>query len=78
MSWVDDKFEKMFDEFNHEFDPSKWQAMCNAAQAYVAEQAPVVWMYTEPRLYGVSERLSYEARPDGRLYLNLVLKGVKG
>jgi peptide/nickel transport system substrate-binding protein len=51
--------------------------MCNAAQAYVAEQAPVIWMFTEPTFYGVSKRLDYEPRPDGRVYLNLVLKGVK-
>ena len=60
-----------------EFDQSKWQAMCYEAEAYVAEQAPVIWMFTEPTLYGVSDRLTYEARPDGRVYLNLVLKGVK-
>jgi peptide/nickel transport system substrate-binding protein len=77
MSWSDDKFEAMFKAFNEEFDPTKWKAMCNAAQAYVAEQAPVIWMFTEPTLYGVSKRLAYEARPDGRVYLNLVLKGVK-
>jgi ABC-type transport system substrate-binding protein len=77
MSWVDEKFEAMFKAFSQEFDQSKWQAMCNEAQAYVAEQAPVVWMFTEPTLYGVSKRLTYQARPDGRTYLNLVLKGVK-
>lgn len=77
MSWADEKFEAMFKAFNQEFDQSKWKAMCDAAQAYVAEQAPVVWMFTEPTFYGVSKRLNYEARPDGRVYLNLVLKGVK-
>lgn len=75
MSWVDDKFEAMFKAFNQEFDESKWPKMCNDAQGYVAEQAPVIWLFTEPTLYGVSKRLSYEARPDGRVYLNLVLKG---
>jgi peptide/nickel transport system substrate-binding protein len=77
MSWVDAKFEDMFKAFSQEFDQSKWPGMCNAAQAYVAEQAPVVWLFTEPTLYGVSQRLDYQARPDGRVYLNLVLKGVK-
>jgi peptide/nickel transport system substrate-binding protein len=77
MSWVDDKFEAMFKAFNEEFDETKWQDMCWAAEAYVAEQAPVIWMFTEPTLYGVSDRLSYKARPDGRMYLNLVLTGVK-
>ena len=76
MSWVDDKFESMFKAFNQEFDKSKWQAMCNEAQAYVAERAPVIWLFTEPTFYGVSKRLRYQARPDGRVYLNLVLKGV--
>ncbi len=76
MSWVDPKFEEMFKAFNEEFDQSKWTEMCNAAQAYVAEQAPVVWMFVEPALYGVSQRLEFEPRPDGRMYLNLVLKGV--
>ncbi len=77
MSWVDEKFETMFKAFNQEFDESKWQAMCYEAEAYVAQQAPVIWMFTEPTLYGVSDRLTYEARPDGRVYLNLVLKAVK-
>ena len=77
MSWADEKFETMFRAFNQEFDESKWQAMCYEAEAYVAQQAPVIWMFTEPTLYGVSDRLAYEARPDGRVYLNLVLKGVK-
>ncbi|MET3897401.1 peptide/nickel transport system substrate-binding protein [Devosia sp. UYZn731] len=76
MSWSDDKFEAMFKAFSEEFDQAKWPAMCNAAQAYVAEQAPVVWLFTEPTLYGVSKRLDYQPRPDGRFYLNLVLKGV--
>ncbi|WP_127751668.1 ABC transporter substrate-binding protein [Devosia sp. 1566] len=76
MSWVDDKFEAMFVAFNQEFDQSKWTEMCNAAQAYVAEKAPVVWLFTEPTLYGTSPRLQYEPRRDGRVYLNLVLKGV--
>jgi peptide/nickel transport system substrate-binding protein len=76
MSWNDPKFEEMFKAFNEEFDQSKWTKMCNDAQAYVAEQAPVIWMFVEPALYGVSQRLDYEARPDGRMYLNMVLKGV--
>jgi peptide/nickel transport system substrate-binding protein len=76
MSWVDDKFEAMFKAFNQESDQSKWEKMCNEAQAYVAEQAPVIWLFTEPTLYGMSKRLSYQARPDGRVCLNLVLKGV--
>ena len=77
MSWVDEKFEAMFKAFTQEFDPSKWQKMCYEAEAYAAEQAPVIWLFPEPTLYGVSERLAFTARPDGRLYLNLVLKGVK-
>lgn len=76
MSWVDDKFEAMFKTFKEEFDQSKWESMCNEAQAYVAEQAPVIWLFTEPTLYGVSKRLTYTPRPDGRVYLNLVLAGV--
>lgn len=77
MSWSDEKFETMFKAFKQEFDQSKWQSMCNEIQAYVAEQAPVIWMFTEPTFYGVSNRLTYQARPDGRVYLNLVLKGAK-
>lgn len=77
MSWSDDKFEGMFKTFVQEFDSTKWQKQCNDIQAYVAEQAPVVWMFTEPALYGVSERLNFTARGDGRMYLNMVLKGVK-
>ena len=77
MSWVDPKFEAMFKALAEEFDASKWQKMCFEAQAYVAEQAPVIWMFTEPTLYGISSRLDYEPRPDGRVYLPLVLKGVK-
>jgi peptide/nickel transport system substrate-binding protein len=77
MSWVDDKFEQMFKTFVQEFDQSKWQKECWDMEAYAAEQAPVVWLYTEPALYGVSSRVDFVARGDGRMYLNLVLKGVK-
>jgi peptide/nickel transport system substrate-binding protein len=77
MSWVDDHFEEMFEAFRQEFDSSKWPDMCNEIQAYVAEQAPVVWFFTEPAFYGVSDRIEFEPRNDGRLYLNMVLKGVK-
>ena len=77
MSWADEKFEAMFKAFSEEFDQAKWPAMCAEAEAYVAEQAPVIWMFTEPTLYGVSDRLSYAPRPDGRMYLNLTLKGVR-
>lgn len=31
----------------------------------------------DQHLYGVSNRLTYQALADGRVYLNLVLKGVK-
>jgi peptide/nickel transport system substrate-binding protein len=78
MSWSDPKFEEMFAAFNLEFDQSKWTEMCNAAQAYVAEQAPVIWMFTEPTLYAVSPRVSFAPRADGRVYYNLVLTGVEG
>lgn len=77
MSWVDDHFEKLFSAFVQEYDSTKWQSMCYEAEAYAAEQAPVVWLFTEPTLYAVSDRLDFVARDDGRVYLNLVLKGVK-
>jgi len=77
MSWVDERFEEMFAGFRQEFDSSKWQDMCHEIEAYVGEQAPVIWFFTEPAIYGVSERLDFEPRVDGRLYLNMVLKGVK-
>ena len=77
MSWVDDKFETMFNAFVQDFDQSKWQKECWDMEAYAAEQAPVVWMYTLPSLYGVSQRLDFAPRGDGRMYMNLVLKGVK-
>ena len=51
MSWADEKFEAMFKAFSEEFDQSKWPAMCAEAEAYVAAQAPVIWMFTEPTLY---------------------------
>ena len=75
MSWVDDTFEQMFKTFRQEFDQSKWPEMCRAAQAYVAEQAPVVWLFNAPSLYAVSKRLNFHPRADGRLYLGSVLQG---
>ena len=77
MSWVDEKFEAMFNAFVQDFDQSKWQKECWDMEAYAAEQAPVVWLYTLTSLYGVSSRLDFAPRPDGRMYLNLVLKGLK-
>ena len=77
MSWNDPKFETLFRAFAREFDESKWQQMCYEAEAYAAEQAPVIWLFPEPNLYGVSDRLGFTARPDGRVYLNLVLTGIK-
>ena len=47
------------------------------AKSYATQQAPVIWLFTEPTLYAVSDRLDFAARNDGRLYLNMVLKGVK-
>lgn len=76
-SWVDPKFETMFAAFTAEFDQTKWQKMCYDLEAYAGEQAPLVWLFTEPALYGVSSRLDFTARADGRKYLNLVLTGVK-
>jgi peptide/nickel transport system substrate-binding protein len=77
MSWADDKFEQMFNVFVQEFDQTKWQKDCYDMEAYAAEQAPVVWLFNEPALYGVSSRVDFTPRGDGRMYLNLVLKGVK-
>jgi hypothetical protein len=77
MSWSDEKFEELFRAFSQEFDASKWQKMCYEAEAYAAQQALVVWLFTEPNLYGLSDRLDFAPRPDGRVYLNLVLKDAK-
>jgi peptide/nickel transport system substrate-binding protein len=77
MSWSDPHFEDLFEKFVQEYDSSKWQSMCYEIEAYAADQAPVIWLFTEPTLYAVSDRLDFVARDDGRVYLNLVLKGVK-
>ena len=76
MSWSDEKFESLFRAFAQEFDQSKWQKMCYEAEAYAAQQAPVIWLFTEPNLYGVSDRLDLrcasgraglsQSRPQGR------------
>ena len=73
MSWSDNAFEEKWSTFVAEFDDSKWEDMCFELQEYVGEQAPVVWLFNEPALYGVSDRIEFTPRPDGRLYLNLVL-----
>jgi peptide/nickel transport system substrate-binding protein len=75
MSWSDDTFEEKWGGFVTEFDQSKWEDMCFELQEYVGEQAPVIWLYNEPALYGISDRIEFTPRPDGRLYLNLVLTG---
>ena len=78
MSWNDPKFEAMFDAFNARVRRDASGRPCaRTRQAYVAEQAPVICMFTEPTLYGVSQRLDYQPRADGRMYYNLTLKGVK-
>jgi peptide/nickel transport system substrate-binding protein len=77
MSWVDEHFEELFRAFVKEFDQSKWQSECFELEKYAAEQAPVIWMFPEPALYAVSERLSFVPRDDGRMYFNMVLQGVK-
>ena len=49
--------------------------MCYEAEAYVAQQAPVIWMFTEPTLYGVSDMLAYGAMAS-RCVLDLGVKDV--
>ena len=68
---------RMFKGPAQEFDSSKWQKMCHEAEADAGQQAPVIWLFTEPSLYGVSSRLAFTPRPDGRLHLSVVLKGLK-
>ena len=58
-----------------ELDPAKREAIIQEALAFGHEEAVVIWLVNLDFIYGLSERLEWQAQRDGRFYVkDMVVK----
>jgi peptide/nickel transport system substrate-binding protein len=63
------RFEALWDEMSTAFDVKKRREICFKMQEVLADEAPVIFLWFQTDLYGVSERLVWKPRPDERIRL---------
>jgi peptide/nickel transport system substrate-binding protein len=63
------RFEALWDEMSAVFDVKKRREICFKMQEVLADEAPVIFLWFQTDLYGVSERLVWKPRPDERIRL---------
>ena len=67
--WVNDKFMAAFEELTVTFDESRRQELIMEAQEVAAEQAPWLFLWRQPSIYGVNKSLNWEPRRDEYIFL---------
>jgi ABC-type transport system substrate-binding protein len=63
------RFEDLWEEMSATFDVKKRQDICNRMQEVIFDEAPVIFIWFQTDIYGVSQRLDWKARVDERIRL---------
>jgi peptide/nickel transport system substrate-binding protein len=63
------RFEALWDEMSVAFDVKKRQDICNRMQEVIFDEAPVIFIWFQTDIYGVSNRLDWKPRADERIRL---------
>lgn len=67
--WVNEAFEAGFEQLATTFDEDERLALIHELDELAYEQAPWLFLWRQPSLYGVSERLNWEPRRDEYIFL---------
>ena len=67
--WVNEKFMAAFEELTVTFDESRRQELIKEAQEVAAEEAPWLFLWRQPSIYGVNKNLKWEPRRDEYIFL---------
>jgi peptide/nickel transport system substrate-binding protein len=65
--WQNTSYLQMYDQLTKTFDPTQRQDVMNKMQALVYDEAPVILLWHQVDIYGVSKRLKWESRADERI-----------
>lgn len=64
------RFEALWDELSITFDVKKQKDICYRMQEVIHDEAPVVFIWFQTDIYGVSQRLEWKPRADERIRLH--------
>ena len=64
------RFEEIWDELDLAFDVKKRRDLCNKMQEVIFDEAPLIFIWFQTDIYGVSQRLVWKARVDERIRLH--------
>jgi peptide/nickel transport system substrate-binding protein len=64
------RFEALWDDMSSTFDVKKRKDICYRMQEVLLDEAPVIFIWFQTDLYGVSQRLIWKPRPDERIRLH--------
>ncbi len=64
------RFEALWDDMSVTFDVKKRRDICFKMQEVIYDEAPVIFIWFQTDIYGVSQRLEWKARVDERIRLH--------
>ena len=67
MHWADDRVDELMAQAGEEGDPEEREALLEEANAIIHEEAPWVFLNRQYSVYGVSDRIEWDARRDERI-----------
>ncbi|MGQ0549679.1 MAG: hypothetical protein ACT4PY_08445, partial [Armatimonadota bacterium] len=63
------RFEDLWEDISIAFDVRKRRDVCYRMQEVIHDEAPVIFIWFQTDIYGVSQRLVWKSRPDERIRL---------
>lgn len=67
--WANEDWNKMYDQLRAETDQAKRRELSLKLQQTFYDQVPILMLYNEPDLYGVSKNITFTPRIDQRIYV---------
>ena len=65
--WDHDEWNALYEELRGESDPDRRQELSLKLQEIAHYEPPILFLYNEPRVYGVSDAIDWQPRSDGRI-----------
>jgi peptide/nickel transport system substrate-binding protein len=75
--WANGAFKDGYSALRREPKPDRRRGLTLRLQKILYEDPPIVMLYNEPNLYGVSKRIEWTPRVDERVYASRVKKGAR-
>ena len=67
--WHNQQWDAMYEQLRNESDLGKRKELALQLQQIAYDDPPILMLYNEPNLYGVSDRINWTPRPDERVYV---------